>query len=101
MHAWIFSSGENYSSRHKLNICLPLFLHPCSPIERGAGHVFTEADWALVPSETVLPYFYSKREAEKRAWALAEEQTRCDHQMEGMAMLPPKPKPRMGASHRV
>jgi len=51
-------------------------LLPCSPIERGVGHVFTEADWSIVPSETVLSYFYSKREAEKRAWAIAEEQSR-------------------------
>ena len=47
-----------------------------SAIERGAEHIFTEADWSIVPSETILNYSYSKREAEKRAWAIAEEQSR-------------------------
>ena len=48
----------------------------CSPIERGVGHVFTEEDWATTASATVLPYFYSKREAEKKAWEMAKQQDR-------------------------
>lgn len=49
----------------------------CRSAERGAGHVFTEEDWSLTPSESVLPYFCAKREAEKKAWEIAEKQSRC------------------------
>ncbi|KAG1658588.1 hypothetical protein FOA52_016200 [Chlamydomonas sp. UWO 241] len=48
------------------------------PGELGKDHVYTEADWCASPSVDVLPYFFSKREAEKRAWAMAEEQDRWD-----------------------
>ena len=48
----------------------------CSVNERGDDHVFTENDWALKPTPTMLAYNYSKREAEKAAWAIAEKQTR-------------------------
>ena len=39
--------------------------------------MFTEEDWSLTPSESVLPYFCAKREAEKKAWEIAEKQSRC------------------------
>eukprot|EP00195_Chlamydomonas_chlamydogama_P013640 CAMPEP_0202892812 /NCGR_PEP_ID=MMETSP1392-20130828/2505_1 /ASSEMBLY_ACC=CAM_ASM_000868 /TAXON_ID=225041 /ORGANISM="Chlamydomonas chlamydogama, Strain SAG 11-48b" /LENGTH=364 /DNA_ID=CAMNT_0049576907 /DNA_START=658 /DNA_END=1752 /DNA_ORIENTATION=+ len=47
-----------------------------NPNERGPGHVFTEEDWSLTPTEKVLPYYYSKREAEKAAWDIAGKQDR-------------------------
>ena len=49
----------------------------CSPIERGPDHVFTEEDWCIIPTNTVLPYYCSKREAEKKAWEIVEKQNRC------------------------
>lgn len=42
----------------------------------GADHVFTEADWNPTASATVLPYYYSKKLAEERAWELAKAQSR-------------------------
>lgn len=38
--------------------------------------MFTEADWSIIPSEKVLAYSYSKRQAEKKAWEIAEQQSR-------------------------
>lgn len=42
--------------------------------EKGEGHVFTADDWNSSSSETFQPYFYSKKLAEKAAWAKAQEQ---------------------------
>ena len=47
------------------------------PHERGKEHVFTDADWGISASETVLPYFHSKKLAEQRAWEIAKKQSRC------------------------
>ena len=56
---------------------------PCNPGavvashgERGPGHVFTEADWALSASEHFLPYHASKKMAEQAATARAAAQSR-------------------------
>ncbi len=38
--------------------------------------MFTEEDWCIVPTESVLPYFYSKKQAEKKAWEMNEAQKR-------------------------
>jgi len=43
------------------------------PEERGKGHVFSEKDWCSTPSETVLPYFYSKKVAEEKAWEMVKQ----------------------------
>lgn len=43
-----------------------------SSLERGEGHLFTEEDWCIVPTPEILPYYYSKREAEKKAWELVK-----------------------------
>lgn len=48
------------------------------PLEKGAGHVFTEDDWSVVPTPKVMPYFYAKREAEREAVAICERQSRWD-----------------------
>ena len=47
------------------------------PHERGKDHVFDDNDWALRSTETFLPYFYSKKLAEQRAWEMCKEQSRC------------------------
>jgi hypothetical protein len=47
-----------------------------APDERGAAHAFDENDWAIVPKTNVLPYFYSKKVAEQRAWELHAKQSR-------------------------
>ena len=47
-----------------------------APDERGADHAFDEHDWGLVPKENVLPYFYSKKIAEQRAWEIHDKQSR-------------------------
>ncbi len=47
-----------------------------APDERGVDHAFSEDDWAIVPQTNVLPYFYSKKVAEQRAWELHDKQSR-------------------------
>lgn len=47
-----------------------------APDERGVDHAFDEHDWGLVPKENVLPYFYSKKIAEQRAWEIHDKQSR-------------------------
>lgn len=46
------------------------------PHERGKGHVFTENDWTLTATPTVLPYFYSKKVAEEKAHEMCKAQKR-------------------------
>ncbi|GMH40273.1 hypothetical protein BSKO_08177 [Bryopsis sp. KO-2023] len=48
------------------------------PAERGPDHVFTEDDWTIKASEKELPYPFSKKVAEQRAYELCKEQTRWD-----------------------
>ena len=48
-------------------------------IGKDPGHIFTEDDWAVYTSETVAPYCYSKFLAEKKAWEIADAQSRCAH----------------------
>ena len=44
---------------------------------RGAGHVFTEADWGdFGPDESQVPYNRSKTLAERRAHEIADAQQR-------------------------
>ena len=61
------------------------------PDERGESYTFTEQDWSLTPSPTRLPYYYSKREAEKKAWEIAETATHWDLSVmnPGLVMGPP------------
>lgn len=47
-----------------------------NPMERGPNHVFTEEDWCTTPSATVMPYYYSKRLAEEKAWEMCKAQAR-------------------------
>ncbi|KAG2502117.1 hypothetical protein HYH03_000609 [Edaphochlamys debaryana] len=47
-----------------------------NPSERGQGHVYTEEDWNPTASETTLPYYYSKKLAEEKAWEMATAQDR-------------------------
>jgi nucleoside-diphosphate-sugar epimerase len=44
--------------------------------DRGAGHVFTEADWNTASSLTLNPYSFSKVSAERKAWEMQKEQSR-------------------------
>jgi nucleoside-diphosphate-sugar epimerase len=37
------------------------------------GHVFSDADWNETSSLAYQPYFFSKKKAEERAWALSKE----------------------------
>ena len=61
------------------------------PDERGEVHTFTEEDWSLSPSPTFLPYYFSKREAEKKAWEVAKGATHWDLAVmnPGLVMGPP------------
>jgi len=44
--------------------------------QSGAGVPFTEADWAAKTSPTYLPYYYSKKIAEEKAWEMQKAQSR-------------------------
>ena len=44
--------------------------------EREPGHIFTEDDWALAPTETYLPYSFSKMLAETKAMEISSKQMR-------------------------
>jgi nucleoside-diphosphate-sugar epimerase len=61
------------------------------PDERGETYTFTEKDWSLTPSPTSLPYYYSKREAEKKAWEMAKAAKHWDLAVmnPGLVMGPP------------
>ncbi|PNW75077.1 hypothetical protein CHLRE_12g497652v5 [Chlamydomonas reinhardtii] len=45
------------------------------PHEFGKDHVYTEADWNPTATKQVLPYYYSKKLAEERAWEMAKAQS--------------------------
>lgn len=47
-----------------------------NPHERGPAHEFTEEDWNLTARPDCLPYYYSKRVAEEKAWEMAKAQSR-------------------------
>lgn len=59
--------------------------------ERGEKYTFTEKDWSLAPSASQLPYYYSKREAEKKAWEIAKTAKHWDLAVmnPGLVMGPP------------
>eukprot|EP00803_Ostreobium_quekettii_P001506 evm.model.scf_274.2 EVM.evm.TU.scf_274.2 scf_274:13939-18385(+) len=44
--------------------------------EKGEGHIFSEEDWDEAATETHLPYSYSKRVAEEKAWEMCKKQSR-------------------------
>ncbi|KAG2451351.1 hypothetical protein HYH02_003955 [Chlamydomonas schloesseri] len=45
------------------------------PWEFGKDHVYTEADWNPTATAKVLPYYYSKKLAEQKAWEMSKAQS--------------------------
>ncbi|KXZ43334.1 hypothetical protein GPECTOR_94g656 [Gonium pectorale] len=74
-----------------------------NPTEFGKDHVYTEEDWNPTASEKLLPYYYSKKIAEQRAWELAKAQSRWTLVVMNPAVImgPPLSKRTDGESVRL
>ena len=48
--------------------------------EKGKDHRLCEDDWNITSSPDLIPYKYSKVQAEKKAWEIESQQTNSSHQ---------------------